>query len=295
MTFRFIALYLFLCLSIFACQNEKSVTEEVNQEDCNLYKKNLERLEKQMIEAERNADRLEEAMYELTQTYILIDQKIRLIQKFKTDGNQEKLLKRTASEINSFFRDSQSLLDSTEFAIKQSSIPQSSLIPIIETVRSNLTYQQNLFIEVYGNIHAIKKQVSQLQKTIVLKQSEMIEREKESQSLIKQKENQARKIYYLVGGKPELERAKAIKRKGGFLGIGSTIQLSDKLDEMFFQTADFILIKEIALGNTKKVNLITIHPKGSYLIFDTPGEKFLKVTNPEKFWSASKFLVVEVD
>jgi hypothetical protein len=295
MTFRFIALYLFLCLSFFACQNEELAKEEVAQDDCNLYKRNLERLEKQMIEAERNADRLEEVMYQLTQTYILIDQKIRLIQKFKTDGSQEKLLKRTASEINGFFRDSQALLDSTELTIKQSSIPQSSLIPIIETVRSYLTYQEKLFIEVYGNIQSIKKQVSQLQKTIVSKQSEMLKREKESLNLIKQKEKDARKIYYLVGGKSELERAKAIKKKGGFLGIGSTIQLSDKLDEMFFQTADFNLIKEIALGNTKKVNLITVHPKGSFLILDTPGERFLKVTNPEKFWSASKFLIVEVD
>jgi hypothetical protein len=284
-----------LCLSFFACQNEEPVKEEVTQGDCNLYKKNLERLEKQMIEAERNADRLEDVMYQLTQTYILIDQKIRLIQKFKTDGSQEKLLKRTASEINSFFRDSQALLDSTELTIKQSSIPQSSLIPIIETVRSYLTYQERLFIEVYGNIHSIKKQVSQLQNNIVIKQAEMLKREKESLNLIKQKEKEARKIYYLVGGKPELERAKAIKKKGGFLGIGSTIQLSDKLDEMFFQTADFKFIKEIALGNTKKVNLITVHPKGSFLILDTPGERFLKVTNPEKFWSASKFLVIEVD
>ena len=129
-----------------ACNNEKPIQENENPGDCNLYKKNLERLEKQMIEAERNADRLEDVMYQLTQTYILIDQKIRLIQKFKTDGSQEKLLKRTASEINSFFRDSQSLLDSTELSIHQSSIPQSSLIPIIETVRSYLTYQEKLFI-----------------------------------------------------------------------------------------------------------------------------------------------------
>jgi len=295
MTIRSFLILVVFCFAIFGCQNEKPQKAEVTQNDCKLYKNNFHRLEKQMIEAEINADRLENVMYRLTQTYILVDQKIRLIQKIKTDGSQEKLLKRTASEINNFFRDSQSLLDSTEFAIQQSSIPQSSLIPIIETVRSYLTYQEKLFIEVYGNIHSIKKQVSQLQKTIVSKQAEMMEKEKESQNLIKQKEKEARMIFYLVGGKPELERAKAIKRKGGFLGIGSTIQLSDKLDDMYFQSGDFNFIKEIALGNTKKANLITTHPKGTYLIFDTPGERFLKVTNPEKFWSASKFLVVEVD
>jgi hypothetical protein len=54
-------------------------------------------------------------------------------------------------------------------------------------------------------------------------------------------------------------------------------------------------MKEIALGNTEKVNIITTHPKNAYLIINTPGEKFLKVTNPEKFWSASNYLVIEVD
>jgi len=296
MTIRSFLLLLIFCIAISGCQNEKPVkAEEAEEDNCKLYQSNLQRLEKQMIEAERNADRLEDVMFRLTQTYILIDQKIRLIQKFKSDEGQEKLLKRTASEINGFFRDSQLLLDSTEIAIQQSAIPQSSMLYIIETVKSYLTYQEKLFVEVYGNIQSIKQQVSQLKKEIVSKQVEMLEKEKESQNLIKQKEKEARKIFYLVGGKPELEQAKAIKKKGGFLGIGSTIQLSDKLDDMFFQSADFNFMKEIALGNTKKVNLITTHPKGSYLIFETPGEKYLKVTNPEKFWSASKFLVVEVD
>ena len=248
-----------------------------------------------MIEAERNSDRLENVMYRVFQNYLLIDQKVRLIQKFKSDPSQEKLLKRTVSEINNFFSESQSLLDSTEFAIEQSAIPQSSLIPIIETIRAYLSNQKKLFIEVNGSIQSIKKQVDKLKETVVSKDKELYSKAKSSQKEMEIKAKAARKIYYLVGNKAELIRAKAISRKGGFLGIGSTIQLSDKLEELFFQTADYNIMKEIALGNTQNINLVTTHPKGTYLIFDTPGERFLKVTNPEKFWSTSKFLVVEVD
>jgi hypothetical protein len=109
------------------------------------------------------------------------------------------------------------------------------------------------------------------------------------------KEREKRNIHYLVGNKSELDRSKAVKKAGGILGVGGSLKLSEYLDDSFFQSGDYVVLKEISLGNTKKVNLITTHPKGTYIVVETPGEKFLKVTNPEKFWSASKYLVVEVD
>jgi hypothetical protein len=295
MKFYFWGLFFFLLILTAGCKNEKGSARSEGKDDCSLYKKNLERLQFRMIESERNADRLEEVLYQLTENYIVIDQKIRLIQKYKSDGSQEKLLRRTAAEINLFFASSQALLDSTEVVIQLSAIPQSSLLPIIENIRNYLMYQERLFIEVYGSLQSIKKQVSKLQKNLVTKEKVIKEKENDIKVQINKKETEARKIFYLVGSKSDLERAKAIKRKGGFLGLGATSQLSDKLETMFFQTADYSIMKDIALGNTKKANLITTHPKGSFLIFETPGEKFLKVTNPEKFWSTSKFLVVEVD
>jgi len=287
--------FLITLISTFIFYGCKENTIDKTKEktgDCDLYKKSFERLKRQMIESERNADRLENVMYRLTQNHLIIDEKIRLIQKIKGNDN---FLKRTASEINNLFSNSHLILDSAEFTIQKSSIPQSSLIPIIEAVKTYLTQQEILFIEIYGNITSIKSQVSKLKNTVKSKEIEIKKKEDEAKNQMAQKEKEGRKIYYLVGSKAELERAKAIKRQGGFLGIGTSVQLSDKLEDMFFQTADYNIMKEIALGNTKKVNLITTHPKGSYLILDTPGERFLKVTNPERFWSASKFLVVEVD
>ena len=71
------------------------------------------------------------------------------------------------------------------------------------------------------------------------------EKENDIKVQINKKETEARKIFYLVGSKSDLERAKAIKRKGGFLGLGATSQLSDKLETMFFQTADYSIMKDI--------------------------------------------------
>lgn len=286
-----------LFFGLFSCSPQKPEygTKTEQNADCQIYQSTIHKLENQVIESERNADRLEEVMYRLTQNYIVIDQKIRLIEKYQADIGKDKLLKRTASEINRFFEDSKDLLDSVDREIHRSPLSQSSMIPILETVKEYLTYQEKLFIEVFGSVNSIQAQVKSLKKTVSVQEAEIKAKAQESEKVIEQKEKENRKIYYLVGSRKDLQRAKAVKQRGGFMGMGSTLQLSDKLEDMFFQSADYNIMKEIALGNTSGVNLITTHPKGSYLILDTPGEKFLKVTNPQKFWSASKFLVVEVD
>lgn len=248
-----------------------------------------------MLEAEKNAGRLEDVIFRLTQNYMVIDQKIRLIQKYKGDPDQKALLSRTASEIDVFFTQSQALLDSTEAEIRRSSLPQSSMIPIIESVREYLGHQEKLFIEVYGSLGSIQEQVARLKKKMEAKELEISQKEQDAEQIMAEKEKQNRRIFYLVGNKSDLLRAKAIQKTGGILGVGGSIKLSDKLDEMFFQSGDYEIIKDISLGNSRKPNLVSVHPKGSYLIMDTPGEKFLRITNPPKFWSTSKYLVVEVD
>jgi hypothetical protein len=307
--FRFAGL---ICLiwgfGLFSCQPDNPAdapTEETT--DCRIYQKHIKKLENYLLEAERNSDRMEEVLYRLTQNYMVIDQKIRLIQKYKGDGSQEKLMKRTASDINRFFSSSQALLDSVEREIQASSLPQSSMLPILETVKEYLYHQEKLFVEVYGSITSIQSQVDYLKKNIARKEAESTlktssasspQTKTETAELERQIENrdrENRKIFYMIGSKKDLERARVIKKTGGFLGIGGTLQLSDKFEELFFQTGDYEIITEISLGNTQKLNLVSTHPGGSYLIIKTPGEWYLKITNPKKFWSISRYLVAEVD
>ena len=283
----------------FSCNRQaENQTVAVATEDCRTYQTHIKRLEKILLEAERNADRFENVMYNLTQNYMVIDQKVRLIQKYQTDPTKKKLLKRTASEINLFFIESHRLLDSVEYDIQKSMLPQSSVLPMIDNIRDYLNHQEKLFVEVYGSIYIIRNQVEMLRKSIQDKEIELAHRTNksvETERILEQKEKESRQIFYLVGSKEELQRAKVVRKKGGFLGVGGSIQLSDKLEDMFFQKGDYNIIKEISLGNTQNCNLVTTHPKGTYLFLKTPGEWYLKITNPQKFWSMSKYLVAEVD
>ncbi len=278
---------------LFSCaEKTEKKPEDSALKDC---RKQVSRLENHLLDAHLSAGRLEELVYKLTQSYMIIDDKLRLIQKYQRDPSKKEFLNRTASEINLFFAQSTALIDSAESDIRKSGLASNSLLPILESVRDYLHHQERLFVDVYGNVGAIQQHVSKLEQAVRAKEEEMSHKEKDARQKMEQQEREKRRVRYLVGNKSELDRSKAVKKSGGILGVGGSLKLSDKLDDGFFQSGDYVVLKEISLGNTKKVNLITTHPKGTYIVVETPGEKFLKVTNPEKFWSASKYLVVEVD
>jgi hypothetical protein len=53
-------------------------------------------------------------------------------------------------------------------------------------------------------------------------------------------------------------------------------------------------MKELKLYS-KSAELLTAHPAGSYtLVRDNNKQYILKITNPDTFWSTSKYLVIEV-
>jgi hypothetical protein len=47
--------------------------------------------------------------------------------------------------------------------------------------------------------------------------------------------------------------------------------------------------------HAKKVQILTNQPKDSYEIIDENGLKAVKITNADKFWSLSNYLVIQVD
>lgn len=101
-----------------------------------------------------------------------------------------------------------------------------------------------------------------------------------------------RTAYYIVGETKELMKAGLIDKKGGLLGMGRTAKLSDNLDNSKFTQIDYTQTTSIEI-KSKRANLITSHPDDSYTMNKT-GKVIdnITITNPEKFWSASKYLVI---
>jgi archaellum component FlaC len=104
------------------------------------------------------------------------------------------------------------------------------------------------------------------------------------------------KAYFVTGTTRELKDANVINTEGGLVGIGSSKKLSEDFNTSAFKQIDITKIEEIPV-NAKKASLLTSHPVGSYA-FENGDDKdirSLKITDPNRFWSASKYLVVVVN
>ena len=70
--------------------------------------------------------------------------------------------------------------------------------------------------------------------------------------------------------------------------------LRSDFNKNYFTKIDIRIEKEVKLYS-KKAELLTAHPKGSYTLApDASGQLVIRITDPDKFWSTSKYMVILV-
>ncbi len=100
--------------------------------------------------------------------------------------------------------------------------------------------------------------------------------------------------YYAYGTDKELQTQGIITKEGGLIGIGKTQKLSENLNTEYFTKVDITRVFEVQLSS-KSAKLLSTHPAGSYKIEGEDGRADkLVITDADKFWSVSKFLVIVV-
>lgn len=101
--------------------------------------------------------------------------------------------------------------------------------------------------------------------------------------------------YFCFGTSKELKEKGVLTKEGGFIGIGKSEKLSADFNKDYFTQIDITIIKSVDL-KSKKAKLITNHPSDSYkLEGDKTSVDKLVITNAEKFWASSKYLVIVVE
>lgn len=97
--------------------------------------------------------------------------------------------------------------------------------------------------------------------------------------------------WFVFGTKSELKDQKIISSK--FLQKTKVLEDND-FNKDYFTQIDIRTDKTIKLYS-KSAELLTTHPEGSYeLVKDAEGLLTLQITNPNKFWSVSRYLVILV-
>lgn len=159
---------------------------------------------------------------------------------------------------------------------------------MVETLTNQLNQKYTELAELNTRLANLDAQVAQLQTSVDTLTSQNMAQNQ----TIADKTTQLHTAYYVVGESKELQKSKLIDKKGGLLGIGRTAKLTDNIDNNMFTKIDYTEVTSIPV-NSKDAKIITTHPADSYTL-DKTGKTInsIMINNPEKFWSASKYLVV---
>lgn len=108
------------------------------------------------------------------------------------------------------------------------------------------------------------------------------------QMVIDNQDKDLHTAYYLFGSAKELKKAKIIDKKGIFSG-GKKI--NKNFDKELFTEID---IREETYFpiNAKKIKILSVHPEKSYTLVGEKPIEGIDISNPDEFWSISKYLVV---
>lgn len=147
------------------------------------------------------------------------------------------------------------------------------------------------------------KEIEELRAQLAAKDVKIAEQGEQSSALnenvsdlAKKNEEKARKVeaqdkelntaYYVFGTKKELREQRILKS-------GEVLKTND-FNKDYFTRIDLRVTKTIKLYS-KSAKLMTNHPAGSYTLEkDAQGQYVLRITDPQRFWSVSKYLVITV-
>jgi hypothetical protein len=111
---------------------------------------------------------------------------------------------------------------------------------------------------------------------------------------IDQKDDDLNRGYMAINTKQALEEKGVVEQEGGFLWFGKTLKLNEQANQEMFTELD-IRVHSSFYIDAKSIEFVTRHPADSYQIIQEDKKiKGLIITDPERFWQMSKYLVVAI-
>lgn len=167
--------------------------------------------------------------------------------------------------------------------LKKSSLRIEGLQKMIENLQASINQKDGEIADLKSQVEGLNIDISNLKANV-----------EETEKVVAEKTEVIQTAYYAFGTSKELREKNIITKEGGFIGLGKSTKVKDDFNKDYFTKINIANTTVVNIG-AKKAKIITNHPSSSYkLVGDKTVEK-LEITNPEEFWSASKYLVIVID
>jgi DNA repair exonuclease SbcCD ATPase subunit len=161
-----------------------------------------------------------------------------------------------------------------------------SLRNTITRLNNEMKESATRLVELQNQLAMKDEQIAQLSQDL---SSLALEAEQQS-ATIQEQERTLNTAYYVFGTANELKDQKILS--GGFLQPTRVMQ--DTFNKDYFLQIDIREVTEIPLY-AKKGKLWSTHPEGTYqFVKDDDGNLVFHITDTQRFWSLTKYLIIEV-
>jgi septal ring factor EnvC (AmiA/AmiB activator) len=206
-------------------------------------------------------------------------------------GSQIERINENIKAINDLMKENKDRIAVLNNKLKNSNIKIGEFQKMVASLNEQIGEKDKQLADLNTKLESLNTEVAKLNTDVGTLTASNTER----QATIEDQTTKLHTAYYTTGTFKELQTKQVVNKEGGFLGIGRNKKVKTNFNSSAFNTIDITKTSTIPL-DAKDASVLTNHPTDSYTI-EHKGKEVsnLTITDPEKFWKASKYLVVVVD
>jgi hypothetical protein len=209
-------------------------------------------------------------------------------------GSKKEQMRKNISIIAETLKKNKQQLAELQEKLNKSDIRSTALQGTIDRLTNDINEKSKLIIKLQSDLVQKDEQIKELSGNVEALSDDvkMLEGLNTSQSeTISEQDKALNVVYYCFGTKKELKEQNILTGGGLF---SKSKALEGDFNKDYFITIDRRRVTEVPLYSSK-ATIRTNHPEGSYrFVKDDDGNLILEIESITRFWSLSKYLVIEV-
>lgn len=277
-------LFVALCLlAMVACKNEKPAQNLAGVSQADSLQKIIAQKDNEINDMMATLNDIQEGFRQITEA----ENRVTVAQSGER-ADKAQQIRENIQFISQRMMQNKQLINKLQQQLRESSFKGDELKKTIETLASQMEEKEQQLQQLRAELDSKDIHISQLDETINNLNTDVSNLQQESSQkteVINTQDKQLNTAWYVFGTKSELKEQNILVK-------GKVLQ--GNFNKNYFTKIDIRVDKEIKLYS-KSAELLTAHPGGSYtLTRDSKDQYVLRVTNPQTFWSTSKYLVIQV-
>ena len=277
-------LFVMCCMAtIVACKNSKTPEPQQNIVQNDSLQKIIEQRDNEINDMMGILNDIEEGFRAINKAEDRVT-----IAKDGEGANKQEQIRENIQFIQQRMEHNRSLIAKLQQQMRESSFKSQELKRTVSNLIKQLEEKDDQLKQLRAELAAKDIHIAELDQTISNLNTNVSDLKTESEQktqTIDSQDKQLNTAWFAFGTKKELKSQNILVK-------GKVLQ--GNFNKSYFTKIDIRVDKEIKLYS-KSAKLLTMHPSSSYtLTTDAKDQYVLRITNPQIFWSTSKYLVIQV-